>query len=143
MSTVVWAGFNLLIGLFELYGFLHRKQLVLAPRQQDILMRLWSEYTRADNRYIYKPYVWAFELANLALACWFVYAVYLKFTPTIITILWCQVVNCSLYFITLVLDKQTWQSADPKVKWPYYGISSLWLIIPGLLLFMQNTSRHK
>ena len=128
-----WAGFNLLIGLFELYGFLHRQQLLLAPRDQDVLMRLWSEYTRVDNRYIYKLYVWVFELVNLALACLFAVAVVFNAKPMIVTILLYQLVNCMLYFLTLGLDKSTWKQADPNVKWPYYAISSLWLWVPFLL----------
>ena len=134
-----WAIFNFIIGIYEIYCFINRDKLRIGYDRRSPIIGSWSEYCRVDRRYITKPYVWLFELLNAALATVFLYVMLttqsIRFSLTLLTtLLWLQVVACSIYFITLYTDKETLAEADRSRMPLYYGIASVWIIVPAALL---------
>ena len=130
-----WAVFNFIIGIYEIYCFINRNKLRIGFYAERPVIGSWSEYCRVDSRYIYKPYVWGFELLNAALATVFLYVMMTSQSITLLTyILTLQVIACSIYFITLYKDKETLVKAEETKVTLYYGISSVWIIAPLILL---------
>ena len=146
---VFWIFFNIVIGLYEIYTFYNRERLQLeygtiwsnvAKSQTGFLLDAWSEYCKVDGRYIAKSdqYVWLFEIANAAsaailLGCWLIgnYQVARY-------IICFQLVNCCCYFASLAVEGIIGREISKYARWwmfvVYYGISSIWLWIPLILL---------
>ena len=153
-----WAIFNILIGIYEFYSYRNRDKLKLdnssiwdknvkdlnGADNNDIFIESWNEYCKVDSRYIIKPYVWLFELLNLGLATLFIITLIMNNFLFMKGILILQVISCSLYFITLVLEfmyndlfvKNIKTYAKPWMFPLYYGISSIWIILP-LYLYVK------
>ena len=149
-----WAIFNLLIGIYELYSYKNRDKLKLDNssiwnrktknddnddnNNGDIFLESWNEYCKVDSRYIIKPYVWTFELLNLGLATLFIITLIMNNFLFMKGILILQIISCSLYFITLVFEYMYNDLFVKNIKtyaktWMfplYYGISSIWVILP-------------
>ena len=156
-----WAIFNLLIGIWEVYAFINRKQLVLSKDSiwkkisngtttlHTFWIDAWSEYCKVDSRYIETyskyQYVWFFELLNSVLAILFILSIlYLsskKKNSFIKMILLISIINCICYYLTLVIETYTNNIILENIKtyastWMipvYYLICSIWLIIPTIL----------
>lgn len=125
-----WGIFNLLIGIWEIYIFINRSNLVLEKESlwekisngttsiNTFFVDAWAEYTKVDSRYIkqYSPtqYVWGFELTNAVLAIVFILVLFMKNGKTekdiksktkwIKYILVLELINCILYFLTLGIE---------------------------------------
>ena len=161
----IWAILNMLAGIWEVYAYKNRDQLKLekitlwekmAKGQITIgnfWMEGWSEYCKVDSRYIIKQYVWAFELLNAVIAVLFICALCLynsKSYGTLKILLGISIVNCVLYFISLIWEFYQPESVKDKnivkeniqkysKKWMlfiYYMISSIWIFVP-LFLYMN------
>ena len=120
LSLYSWAIFNLFIGIWEIYIFIERSNLILEKQSfwnkirngtisiNTFFIDAWSEYTKVDSRYIkkYSPsqYVWVFELLNAFLAIVFIFVLFMKNSKWIIFILLLQLINCILYFLTLGIE---------------------------------------
>ena len=150
----LWAIFNLLIGIYELYSYKNRDKLKLDNssiwnkktknddnddnNNDNIFIESWNEYCKVDSRYIIKPYVWIFELLNLGLAILFIITLIMNNLLFMKGILILQIISCSLYFITLVFEYMYNDLFVKNIKtyaktWMfplYYGISSIWVILP-------------
>ena len=152
LSTIIiiWAVFNLLIGLWEVYIFRNRNKLYLEKESifssgkkiTNFFIDGWAEYCKVDSRYIYKPYVWVFELLNTILA--FVFLGCVMFNPIWIKfILILQIVNCSGYFLTLLLELLQKNDIYVNLKkyssfWmipTYYFISFIWILVPSYIIY--------
>lgn len=147
----VWAIFNLCIGMYEIYVYKNKHKLRLNQESiwsiwnnykgNDIFIQAWNDYCKVDSRYIYKPYVWSFELLNAGLSLLFIIALFINKKTSIKNILFLQLINCSLYFLTLVLEMLYNKSFAKNIKtyakpWMiplYYGISLIWIFIPYYL----------
>jgi len=119
-----WSIFNLLVGIWEVYAFINRKQLVLSKDSiwkkisngtttiHTFWIDAWSEYCKVDSRYIKTyskyQYVWFFEILNFVLAILFILSIlYLsskKKTSFLKTILIISIINCFCYYLTLVIE---------------------------------------
>lgn len=132
LSIWIWAICNLLAGIWEIYAYYNRSQLILekttlwekiANNQINIKnfwIKGWSEYTKVDSRYIIKPYVWIFELLNAVISIIFITILLLgicnkafanAYSISALKILLAiSIFNCLLYFITLF--------------WEYIGIGN-------------------
>ena len=159
-----WAIFNLLIGIYEFYSYKNKDKLKLdnssiwdrniklndndnnsnSNSNTNIFIESWNEYCKVDSRYIIKHYVWIFELLNLGLATLFIITLIANKNLYIKLILILQIVNCSLYFFTLLLEFMYNDIFAKNIKtyakaWMfpvYYGISSIWIILP-LYLYVK------
>ena len=149
----VWAIFNLCIGMYEIYVYKNKDKLRLNEmsiwnnyKGNDIFIEAWNDYCKVDSRYIYKHYVWIFELLNAGLSVLFIIALFINKKTyikniSITNILFLQLINCSLYFLTLVLEMLYNKSFAKNIKtyaktWMiplYYGISLVWIFIPYYL----------
>lgn len=148
-----WAIFNILIGIYEFYSYKNRDKLKLDNSSiwdrkvkhdinnyidNDIFIESWNEYCKVDSRYIIKPYVWIFELLNTVLATLFIITLIMNNLLFIKGILILQIINCSLYFFTLLFEYMYNDLFVKNIKtyaktWMfplYYGISSIWVILP-------------
>ena len=158
LSLYSWAIFNLFIGIWEIYIFIERDKLVLEKQSfwnkinngntsiNTLLIDAWSEYTKVDSRYIkkYSPsqYVWIFELLNAFLAIIFIIVLFMKNIKWIKYILLLELINCILYFLTLGIEISNSDTILNNIKnyasfWMipvYYLISSIWIIVPIILL---------
>ena len=158
-----WAIFNLLIGFYEFYSYKNRDKLKLDnssiwnrnvkynnsnnsnDSNTNIFIESWNEYCKVDSRYIIKPYVWIFELLNLGLATLFIITLIMNNLLFIKGILILQIINCSLYFITLLLEFMYNDVFVKNIKtyaqnWMfplYYGISSIWIILPLYIYILK------
>ena len=152
----LWAIFNLLIGIYEFYSYKNRNKFKLDnssiwdrnvknnnsndsnDSNTNIFIESWNEYCKVDSRYIIKPYVWTFELLNLGLATLFIITLIANKNLNIKLILILKIINCSLYFFTLLLEFMYNDLFVKNIKtyaktWMfpvYYGISSIWIIVP-------------
>jgi hypothetical protein len=161
-SLWLWAIVNIFVGIWEVYVYSNRNQLKLekitlwekmAKSQINIRnfwMEGWSEYCKVDARYIFKQYVWGFELLNAIIAALFIIALCCKSFCTLKILLGVSIVNCLLYFITLIWEMYFRDSIIKEniikeniekysKKWMlivYYLISGIWLIVP-LWLYMH------
>ena len=148
----LWAIFNLLIGIYEFYSYKNRDKIKLdnssiwdrkidrisINSNTNIFIESWNEYCKVDSRYIINPYVWTFELLNTVLATLFIIYLITKQIMFVKLILILQIINCSLYFFTLLLEyiyndifvKNIKTFAKTWMFPVYYGISSIWIILP-------------
>jgi len=167
LSLYSWAIFNLFIGIWEIYIFIERNNLVLEKQSfwdkirngtiyiNTLFIDAWSEYTKVDSRYIkqYSPsqYVWIFELLNAFLAIVFIFVLIMKNIKWIIFILLLQLINCILYFLTLgieiinsdnniILNNINIYSSLWMIP-VYYLISSIWIIVPMILIIVINSNK--
>jgi hypothetical protein len=112
----------------------------------DIFIEAWNDYCKVDSRYIHKHYVWFFELLNAGLSVLFIVALTMNKKTnikhiSIKNILFLQLLNCSLYFLTLLFEMlynknfvETIKTyAKPWMIPVYYGISFIWIFIPYYL----------
>ncbi len=153
----LWALINLGAGIWEVYAYRNRNKLKLEKQTlwdkisnnqitlSNFWMEGWSEYCKVDSRYIYKQYVWGFELLNALISIIFIVALCCKSYVILKMLLGISIINCLLYFITLFWE--TFFSLDArniikeKMKqyatyWMfpiYYLISGIWLIVPWWL----------
>ena len=147
-----WAIFNLLIGIYEFYSYKNRDKIKLdnssiwdrkidrisINSNTNIFIESWNEYCKVDSRYIINPYVWTFELLNTVLATLIIITLIINNLFCIKSILILQIINCSLYFFTLLLEyiyndifvKNIKTFAKTWMFPVYYGISSIWIILP-------------
>ena len=165
-SLWLWAVVNMLAGIWEVYAYKNRNQLKLETTTlwekiarseiniRNFWMEGWSEYCKVDSRYIIKQYVWGFELLNAVIAVLFICALCLynsKSYSILKILLGVSIVNCVLYFITLIWEVylgDTYTGKENIIKenmkknardWMfivYYLISGIWLIVP-LWLYIQ------
>jgi hypothetical protein len=147
---LAWGVINLFIGLWEVYAFNNREQLILEKRTiwekigkgeiniYNFWIEGWSEYCKVDSRYIYKPYVWVFELLNAIIAFLFLLGLILETPQVIRFLLILSIYNCMLYFISLLLENLYCQNNNKFARnWQfpiYYLISGIWIIVPAYLL---------
>jgi len=138
----IWVIFNIFIGIYEIYCFQNRQFLNLdnIPKWNSSVLATWNEYCRVDSRYIFKHYVWTFELFNAFYAFILIFVLF-YYKQWIKPILFLEIISCSLYFLTLIYEYYT----DPNIQQNilekstiqnrivYYGISSIWIIIPVYL----------
>lgn len=131
---VVWAVFNFLIGLYELYIIINRQK--LCHDSNDILISGWNLYTKMDPRYCQSVnLVYALESINAIIAILFLFVgidVYqnrinknVKNTAFILSLI--QLINMLVYLITLrdIFIAKYW----------YYLIFALpWLIMPIIVI---------
>ena len=127
----IWAICNLFVGIWEIYIYCNRSQLILEKTTlwekidnnqiniKNFWIKGWSEYTKVDSRYIIKPYVWIFELLNALISIIFIIILLGNGTKVFAnaysisalkTLLAISICNCLLYFITLF--------------WEYIGIGN-------------------
>ena len=156
-----WGIFNFVIGIYEVYMFINRKKLLInyvsvwdnikngSITFRTFLIEAWAEYCKVDSRYIikYSPlqYVWFFELLNFIISVLFLYFLINKNLLYIKIILLLSICNCSLYFLTLLIEifnpNNTLVLDNIRKyasKWNlimYYLIASIWLIVP---IFIYN-----
>jgi hypothetical protein len=146
---LAWGIINLFVGIWEVYVFRYRNDLRLESRTvwekiankeitiSNFWIEGWSEYCKVDSRYIHHQYVWGFELVNAILAFVFILALILESKCMIILILTISIINCILYFATLLLEYFYNRLDINYAKWwqfpIYYFISSIWIIIPYYL----------
>jgi hypothetical protein len=153
----LWAILNLGAGIWEIYAFQNRNKLKLETitlwekiskcqiNIRNFWIEGWSEYCKVDSRYIYKQYVWGFELLNAVLAIMFIIALTCKSYITLKLVLGISIINCLIYFITLFWEvyfsssieniiKENMKKYAKKWMFPiYYLISGIWLIVPWWL----------
>jgi hypothetical protein len=152
----LWAILNLGTGIWEIYVFQNRKKLKLETTTlwekiakcqitlRNFWIEGWSEYCKVDPRYIFKQYVWIFELLNAFLAIVFIFALTCKSYITLKLVLGISIINCLMYFITLfwetflldarnIIKEKMKQYAKLWMFPIYYLISGIWLIVPWWL----------
>ena len=152
----IWGSINFLTGVWELYAYTNRKKLKLETitiwekisdgkiNMSNFWLEGFSEYSKVDSRYIIKPYVWIFELINAFISILFILFLVCKNYEIVKLILKISIINCVLYFLTLFIemycieDKTIMNNIKKySKKWMlpvYYLISSIWIVIPTLLL---------
>jgi hypothetical protein len=140
----IWVIFNIFIGLYEIYCYKNRHLLNLnkIPKWNSSIIASWNEYCRVDPRYVLREYVWYFELLNAFYAFISIF-VLLFYKKLIKYILLLEIITCTLYFLTLfyefLFNKNIYnnilKNSTIKNKILYYGISSIWIIIP---LYLYN-----
>ena len=138
----IWVIFNIFIGIYEIYCYKNRNLLSLEriPKWNSSIIASWNEYCRVDPRYILKEYVWTFELLNAFYAFLLIY-ILLYNQELVKYILLLEIISCVLYFLTLIYEVLS----DKKIRYNilkkstitnrflYYGISSIWIIVPVYL----------
>jgi len=140
----IWVIFNIFIGLYEIYCYKNRDKLNLnnIPKWNSSIIASWNEYCRVDPRYVYKEYVWYFELLNAFYAFILIFIlIFYKKLKLVKYILLLEIISCSLYFITLffefLFDKNIrnniLENSTIQNRILYYGISSIWIIVPVYL----------
>jgi len=164
-----WAIFNLFIGIWEVYAYTNRDKLTLSSESiwdkikngsttfGSFWLDAWTEYCKVDSRYMktYSPleYVWYFELTNFVLSIFFISVLFLmkknNSYPYLKLILLLSIINCSLYFLTLIYEIFINNNGNNIIKenikkyastWKiivYYLICSIWLILP-VMLYSKN-----
>ena len=158
-----WGIINLLTGIWEIYAYINRKKLLLENttiwdkmndgkiNMSNFWLEGFSEYSKVDSRYIFKPYVWLFELINALISILFIIFLIYKRYDLLKLILIISVINCVLYFLTLfteiyiIKDENIINNIKQYSKnWMlpiYYLISSIWIIIPISLLCILDKVR--
>ena len=150
----IWGIFNFCIGLFEVYGYMNKDNLVLEKEtiwnnETKLLISnfgilAWSEYCKVDPRYIIKPYVWWFEIINFIISLVFIGLLITKNYNELKIVILLSILNCCVYFISLMLEYVYDEEVQNKIKmysqpWMlvlYYFISSIWIIVPWMLYNM-------
>ena len=146
-----WGVFNLFAGWWEIYVFGKRNQLYLEDKTlwqkmyegkiniYNFWIEAWKEYCKVDSRYIYRPYVWFFELLNAFIAVLYIFFLALGTYSIIKILLGISILNCLCYFVTLAVDRIIFTNDREKQytqlwMYPcYYAICSIWLIVPWIL----------
>lgn len=146
-----WVIFNIFIGIYEIYCYQNRNLLNLErfPIWNSSVLATWNEYCRVDPRYVVKPYVWNFELLNAFYAFVFIF-VLLYYPEGIVPLLLLEIISCSLYFMSLgyefMVDEDLYQTmlANSTItdRVLYYGISSIWIIVPAWLYISFTRSEE-
>jgi len=141
----IWVIFNIFIGMYEVHCYQHRNLLNLEniPKWNSSVIASWNEYCRVDPRYVWKEYVWYFELLNAFYAFIFIF-VLLFYKNAIKYILLLEIISCSLYFLTLFYEiivdenikKKIMETSSIQNRIVYYGISSIWIIVPVYLFYL-------
>jgi len=145
----IWCIFNICIGIFEIYGYINKDNLVLEKESiwngdnvfSNFGIKAWSEYCKVDPRYIIKPYVWWFEIINFIISLIFLELLINKNYDALKTLIMVSILNCVIYFVSLILEYVYDEEVKNKIKmysqgWMiiiYYLISSIWIIVPWLL----------
>jgi len=155
ICLIIWICFNFIISLYEIYVYKNRNKLKIQKDtwwflpSSNYLLDSWSEYCKVDTRYIFKHYVWFFELFN-AFSTIFIISIFLidfllfnisndTLLYIIKIILITQIINCIGYFVSLIYE---WIKNKNEItryaKWwmylIYYAISSIWIIVPVILI---------
>jgi hypothetical protein len=138
----IWVIFNIFIGIYEIYCYKNRNLLSLEriPKWNSSVIASWNEYCRVDPRYILKEYVWTFELLNAFYAFLLIY-ILLYNQELIKYILLLEIISCVLYFLTLIYEVLSDKIIRYNIlkkstitnRFLYYGISSIWIIVPVYL----------
>lgn len=158
----IWCIFNILTGILEIYCFNNRNKLYLEHTTiwdkfnktqitiSNFWINAWSEYCKVDSRYISLnknmltssiqsiPYVWFFELINAVISFIFLLLLLCKFYNGLKIILAISVINCLLYFCTLLYEYLNNKKINKNIQiysrwWMlpiYYLICSIWLFVP-------------
>jgi hypothetical protein len=176
-AFITWGIINIFAALWEVYAFINRGNLRLeyetiwekmAKGQitlRNFWIEGWSEYCKVDYRYLFNfssgGYVWVFELLNVVLAFLFIPALLANSISTIKIILHIAIINCILYFVTLLLERIKNELDKNNVtgfaryarytkytkyarlwQYPvYFLISGIWLIVPLYLYFLINKTK--
>jgi hypothetical protein len=158
MSLLVgWCIFNIFIGIWEVYVFYNRDKLVLEKESfwtkladgkitfSNFWLESWNEYCKADSRYIFKQYVWVFELLNAVFAVLLaiVIVMYGSNKKLVKLLIGLTLINCIVYFASLafeffqnnIIKHNIIQYTTLKLRIAYYLISSMWIIMPLILLY--------
>lgn len=150
----IWVIFNAGIGIYEIYCYQNRHLLNLdkIPKWNSSIIASWNEYCRVDARYISKPYVWYFELLNAFYAFLFVFLLlFYKTREAILFLLLLEGISCSLYFLSLfyewTIDENLYRQMLAKStvtnRIVYYGISSIWIVVPFYLYFLFASEKKQ
>ena len=150
---IFWLIFNLIIAIYEIFIFQNRRALQLLNgtvwnkwlidgNTSNFLLDAWSEYCNVDLRYLedWGQYVWGFEILNAVSAIVLAVLVICGWVATSWKwIIVSQLVNCVAYFATLALEYFRGRSVTShSVEWwmfgLYYAISSIWILIPGIII---------
>jgi hypothetical protein len=138
----IWVIFNIFIGLYEIHCYYHRHLLDLdnIPVWNSSIIASWNEYCRVDARYVFKEYVWNFELLNAfyAFLLVFILLFYKNAIAIIPYILLLEILSCSLYFLTLgyefltddMIYQKMLEKSTMRDRVLYYGMSSIWIFVP-------------
>lgn len=147
----LWALFNLFAGWWEVYVFRKRNEMFLEDKTlwqkiyegkiniSNFWVEAWKEYCKVDARYIYRQYVWAFELLNAFISVLFIFFLAIGNFVVVKILLGISILNCLCYFITLAIDRIMFTSDSEKQytkNWMYpfyYAVCSIWLIVPWYL----------
>ena len=141
----IWVIFNVFIGAYEIYCYNNKIHLKLNnfPKWNSSIIASWNEYCRVDPRCVLKKYVWIFELLNVFYVIISIFI--LLFDEKIIRIvLLYEILTCSLYFLTLIYEYNTDKTIRTNIlqnstldnRIIYYGISSIWIIVPLYLFYI-------
>jgi len=146
-----WVIFNIFIGIYEIYCYQNRNLLNLEafPVWNSSVLATWNEYCRVDPRYVVKEYVWNFELLNAFYAFVFIF-VLLYYPEGIVPLLLLEIISCSLYFLSLGYEFMTDEDISQMIlvnstitnRILYYGISSIWIIVPVWLYSSFTRSKE-
>ena len=155
-----WGIINLLTGFWEIYAFINRHKLKLETTTiwekisngkiniYNFWLEGFSEYSKVDSRYIIKPYVWLFELINAFISIVFMICLICKKYKLLQIILGISIINCICYFLTLFIEMYSVKDEiiinnikQYSKMWMlpvYYLISSIWIVIPAILLLCSS-----
>jgi hypothetical protein len=182
-AFIAWGIINIFAALWEVYAFVNRDKLKLEKitlwekmakgeiTLSNFWIEGWSEYCKVDPRYLFNfssgGYVWVFELLNVVLAFAFIIVLLanssVKSISTIKLILQIAIINCILYFVTLLLERikneldknnvtgfarySRYTKFTKYARWwqypVYFLISGIWLIVPLYLYFLINKHNKK
>lgn len=143
----VWFYFNVLISLYEIYIILVRNNIDSRycetefwdkENKRELFLEYWNEYScKTDYRYFDKNnYVYILESLNVFFTILLGLTLYIKNLEKFQTqVLFLQFLNAVVYFGTL---KGYRDGQKPFQDHIYRGISSLWLVIPVLLLINKQ-----
>jgi hypothetical protein len=139
-----WLWFNLFIAIYEFYVVAQKdkfnpkecpKDFWKEPVQEGFWLKAWHEYSCFSDRRYLSPtdFVFWIEFGNAILVI-LLGIVYLFQIPVLLQhLLILQAYHCGIYFLSLIQSKKY----EQKVPWKrnlYLSISSLWIIVPLILL---------
>jgi hypothetical protein len=141
----IWIIFNIFIGGYEIYCYINRDKLniIKYPKWNSSIIATWNEYCRVDPRYAIKNYVWTFEILNAYYALISLILIFID-KRLIQYVLLMEIITCSIYFISLIYEynndinikKDILKSSTLMKRILYYGISSIWIILPLYLYYL-------
>ncbi len=140
-----WLWFNLFIAVYEFYIVYNRHKFHpdKCPANYwqekvrgDFWLNTWHEYTcQSDLRYLNPiSYVFSIELTNAILVVLLWIAFLALQTKTVSTLLWSQLIVCTLYFASLARNIKKPVSAKTII---YLFISSWWILVPLIILHLK------